>query len=280
MSGFGTQIQVGGNVSINFGTTGLAQETWSNDKMFVGGNFKVTGGSQAEQVWFSGDTEIGGNVQVNFGSGHGEFNSGLFGGGKSKIGGNLTVVGLNSIDFGIDNLTVGGDVSVTSGPEAGAFDQIRIGISQVAPVIIGGALNVHTSSGDDQVNIMRLQVGDAFNLSTGDGIDTVQIDDTLIMGSTLIDLGAGADSLQVDCRFKDSNGFSLSQATQFDGNLTVLAGAGDDYVNFSDTTGTRVIVVGNVSLVGGAGTDTFVHDQISNLYLGTKTEDFELGETF
>lgn len=278
MSGFGTKIQVGGNVSISFGTTGLAQEMWANDEMFVGGNFKVTGGNQQETVWFSGDTEIGGNVKVNYGSGHGVFNSGLFGGGTSKIGGNLTVVGSDSIDFGIDHLTVGGDVSVTSGPEAGAFDQIRIGISQVAPVNIGGSLNIHTSSGDDQINAMRLQVGDAFNLSTGDGIDTVQIDDSHIIGSSLIDLGGGADALQVDCRATDSNGFALPKATQFDSNLTVQAGAGDDNVNFSDSTGTRVIVVGNVSLVGGAGTDTFVHNQLNNLYLGTKTEDFELGE--
>jgi hypothetical protein len=96
----------------------------------------------------------------------------------------------------------------------------------------------------------------------------------------LIDLGSGADSLQVDCRATDSNGFSLLEATQFDSNLTVQAGAGNDNVNFSDTTGTRVIVVGNVSLVGGAGTDTFVHDEINNLYFGTKSEDFELGEAF
>ncbi|HEX3147071.1 MAG TPA: hypothetical protein VHR66_03255 [Gemmataceae bacterium] len=278
MSGFGTQIWVGGNVTVNFGATAAADEQWSNDAMFVGGNFKVMGGDQKEKVWFSGDTTIGGNVSVNFGGGRGEFNSGLFGGGSSKIGGNLTVVGKNSLDFGLDHLIVGGDVNVTSGPEASMADMVRIGISQVAPVIVDGALNIHTNSGADTIDIMRLHVGEGFTLSTGGGADQVQIDDSEFLGPTLIDLGGGADNLEIDCRFKDANGFNLNDPTQFQDNLTVQAGDGDDSVNFSDLTGTRVIVGGNLKLVGGLGGDMFVHDAAANKYLGTKFEDFEGGE--
>ncbi|HEX3149392.1 MAG TPA: hypothetical protein VHR66_15065 [Gemmataceae bacterium] len=53
---------------------------------------------------------------------------------------------------------------------------------------------------------------------------------------------------------------------------------GSDTLDISSSSGNGVNVDGKVNLIGGAGQDQF-HTGAGNQYLGTKKEDFELGDS-
>ncbi|HEX3147072.1 MAG TPA: hypothetical protein VHR66_03260 [Gemmataceae bacterium] len=274
------ELDVGANLTVSFGGMGLPpSDSWYSHTLNVGGSVTFTLGGVGGDSGASllGATVIGGNLSV---AATAPF--GLSIGGDSyatTIGGSLKFTGGPADDAAyFDRLQVAKDVTLNLG--AGSTGQhVHLGDNQAHPVVVGGNLSITTGAAADDILVLQTTVGKALTISTGGGADKVYIDDTSVTGATLIDLGAGADELHVDTKIANVDLDQLDGYTQFGGNFTVMAGDGDDLVDLSDSGGQHLVVGGITKLVGGIGKDTFKH-WTGNIYLGTHTEDFELGEAF
>ena len=70
-AGSTAQLQVGGSVTLNFGTTtGADLDFWNTGKIAVGHNFTVKGGSGdgLYEINWIGPNQIGGNLALQFGT--------------------------------------------------------------------------------------------------------------------------------------------------------------------------------------------------------------------
>ncbi len=239
----------------------------------VGGNLTYVGGVSNDFFQLNGGTTVGGGVTMTGGAGVNEFF--LF---NATVGGGVSFSGLGGTDVvGVENALVAKGVSVSLGNDdlSGApfvvNQRLRLGNS--AANAIGGALVVRGGNQADEIDVQRAVIGGALTISAGDGSDFVTLDDVDVHGTALIDLGAAADTLAVD----STNGFN--NFTRFAGNLTVQAGAGDDFVDFSFNTGTQINFGGVVKLYGGAGINDTFRDGANFFVLpqASHFEDFENG---
>ena len=154
-------------------------------------------------------------------------------------------------------------------------DILRFGAKETQGVSVGGNLTI-ASKAVSHVELVRTQVGGNLAVSTGNAADYVQVDDSTVTGSATFNLGGGNDQFVVDT-VASENALPLPGTVHIVGNLVVNAGAGGDTLDFSSTSGNGVKVDGNTKLIGGAGEDQFFNGA-ANQYLGTKKEDFELGD--
>jgi hypothetical protein len=272
-------FRISGNLAVSLGGA-TAFNTFFSGALVVGGTFAVTGGAGEDDVAFVGASEVGGSVTASLGGGINGYLVGYSGGAASTIGGGIAYTGLAGRDsIYLDNVIVGRNVTASFGD--GDSQVFRLGTRQGALVQIGGAVTLTTGNGADYVDISLTRIGGPLSLATVGGIDSVQIDDTNVNGPVRVDLGAGGDVLRVDTQSVTAGGTLLVGIVRFGSTLTVLGGDGNDLVDLSDTSGTSVRVGGNIHLFGGLGSDTFVHFEAGNLYLGAvKFEDFEMGESF
>jgi hypothetical protein len=279
-----TFLSVGGNLTVNLGGAGnMETNLWTTRGLDVGGNATFTAGAGYDTVILYGATTIGGNLAYNLGAGQNAIyvNDGGYDG-TAVVGRGLSYTGGADHDVvNLDALTVGTNVALALGGAPTGFQAVRIGMNHDKPVVVNGNLTVNIGESDSYVGVFRTQVGGNLSVTTGNKIDQVDLDDTAVIGLAMFNLGGGADQLNLDTNAKDINNALLTGEVHIGGALTVNAGTGDDAVDFSNVLpGGRVVVGGPVKLTGGAGQDTFNHWAPGNIYLGTKAEDFELGENF
>jgi hypothetical protein len=284
----GAPLRVGGSVTVDLRASSPAfippVDYWQSDALMVGRNFTVRGG---REVNLYGPNDIGGNVAINPGPGNGIFRVGwsevaLGNTSPTAIGGSVGYAGGTGDDLvSLDHVAVGRSVNLNLGASI-ASQRVEIGTTQPYPAQIHGSLTIRGDIGIS--NLIRTLVGGSLGIFLSDSSDVVVIDDTDIGGATLIDLRGGADSLSIDTRTNDLFlGVVLDDRTRFQSSFTVYGRAGADFVSLgSPFGGTGVNFGGPVRLFGGAENDSLVllMGLGGNLYLNTRTEDFDFGNDF
>jgi hypothetical protein len=276
-----TAMAVGGNVVVSFGNAlpgGF--NAWGSDKLSVGGTFAASGGTAKDGLYF-GETSIGGNMTATLGDGDNTLNiSTSMQPAASHIGGGVKfVAGAGRDEVDVCNVTIDRNVTLSLGGSSNISQQVAFGVFVDAPVVVNGNMSITLGSGGCTTQVNRCQIAGNLNVTTGNGFHNIWVNDTDVVGSATIVTGNDTDNVLIDTIDK-MNGFPLPGIVHIGGNFTVMTGGGDDLVDMSNLTGQHVVIGGNTKLVGGAGSDTFVYYKTGNVYLGTTTEDFELGENF
>ncbi len=178
---------------------------------------------------------------------------------------------------------VGGDVRVTGGggqDEVTASSKFRAdrdvvlnlmggddtvslgdtaGPTAMRPLAVGGSLSVLTGDGDDTVTLLGVTVAGASNFLTGNGADLLSIDAAAAFtGEVTANLGAGNDFLDIAQNTGSTAGVTFTAMATF------LLGAGNDRLRLGlavavDGDANSKVTVGTVGSVidGGAGADMF-----------------------
>lgn len=271
------QTQVGGAANFTLGKAPAAQDNLiALGEIAVGGNMNILGDTSADTLRFHKDLTLIGNFTANLGGGKNYLNFSQFGGASNTIDGRLTYVGGNGRDqVYVDGTSVGTDASFALGTSTDNDQFIRIGQGDVDGVHVQGALTITAGATNDRFSLRRLYVGKNLTLRTGDGEDQVRIDDVEIRGLTLIEMAAGNDLLEIE--MMESDGQPLDAKSVFAGKFTLRAGAGLDTVNFSrdEKTMTKVHFEDYVSLIGGAGYDSFINSTNNQFVVPGNFTDFE-----
>jgi hypothetical protein len=284
----GAPLRVGGSVAVDL--RGLPPafippvDYWQSDDLTVGRNFTFRGG---REVNLYGPNNIGGNVAIRPADGSGIFRVGwsevaLGNTAPTAIGGSLRYTGGGDDDLvALDHVAVGRGVTLDLGASLAA-QSVEIGTTQPYPVQVHGSLTIR---GDvESINLTRTLVGGNLGIVLAGSADVVVIDDTDIGGAAVIDLGGEADILAIDTRTNDVFlGVALDRRTRFQSSFTVYGRAGADFVSLgSPFGGTGVNFGGPVRLFGGTENDSLVLllGLGGNLYLNTRSEDFEFGNDF
>ncbi|EFF74850.1 type I secretion target GGXGXDXXX repeat (2 copies), partial [Achromobacter piechaudii ATCC 43553] len=151
----------------------------------------------------------------------------------------------------VDTVTVGGDVSITTGADADQITLVDSGLT--------GALTIAAGAGDNTLLLDTLTVGGATRITAGSGQDVIVLLDSGLMGALTLDAGDGDNAVLLDTvtvagatsitTGAGDDGITLRQSG-LTGSLTVAAGNGDNSV-LLDT----VTVGGDTSLTAGSGDD-------------------------
>jgi hypothetical protein len=185
----------------------------------VGGNAVILGGLGVDSIDMSLGNEILGNLAIRTRSGDDAVDLG------PDVGGNLLVnlgTGANqTLETG--TMIVYGNLTFASvGPGLNDWD--------IDDLTVMGTSRFFGGDGADTIVFDNCEFLGAVNVSTGKGGDVVAICDgghVYFRGATLIDLGDGADVLQLgDGGIGEAN---------FDFQVTLLGGAGDDLLNDLNT---------------------------------------------
>jgi len=264
LSTYGTSLAVGGAVRVNLrGAVG----NWLSGPLTCA-EAAVTGGPGNNQVGIAGTLAVTRSLRVSLGNGNNQL---TVGGGR--VGGEVSYTGGTGDDrVDVGEVAVTRDLKIALGAGSHTQQVNCIPANNLADVVVGGNLTV-TGTSATTVTLRRLRLAGDLSVTTGAGTDAVYIDDSDVNGDTRMRLGAGADAVYVET----TDAFVLFNAVKFGGSLFVDGGDGDDQVHLWNPGGQRVLVGGNVALIGSGGSDTFAHNAGQNLYLGLKAEDFEVG---
>jgi hypothetical protein len=275
-----TAFAIGGDVAIAFGGADAGgSNSWRSAKLSIGGSFLAKGGAANDSIYL-GESSIGGSVTAILGDGDNDLRiSTVLQTSATHIGGGIKYVGGAGQDkIDLCDQTVGKSVNLSLGAGKSP-QQVTFGHFNDSPVNINGNVSITLGDSGSEIEVSRSQIAGNFSLTAGNGVNNIWINDTDVVGSATFVLGNKSDKLMIDT-LDNVNFMPVPGIVQIGGNFTVLTGGGDDLVDMSNLGGQHVVVGGKTKLVGGAGSDTFVYYKTGNVYLGTKSEDFELGEDF
>jgi hypothetical protein len=236
-----TRMDVGGRVTIRNGAGNSDTMIDGDDALRTVGKGITVRYGRGYDTTVVRATNVGGLLSVNTGAplDFGRDNGGLGGGftfvggavaDRAAIGGVSLSIPRGYYGFSVNDVDVGGDLSLVSGPGA-----VLRGEVYLTGVTVIGKTSVRTGAAADLVFIDDALFGEFF-LSTGQGADTIEVErnveregTTLFLGETKLVLGNGND--------------------------TLLAGAADDPTR-------RLQVFAPTTFAGGSGSDTRTFDNI------------------
>lgn len=281
----GTALSVAGSVSFAFGDASTDLNDWVSGSLFVGGDFLAAGGPGRDEVGLFGDTEIDGALIADLGDWSNQLFLGYDGDGVTTIGGDLGYTGGVGFDaVYVDNTAVGGNAVLNLGSGGGDGQLVQFGTRQDAGVLIDGSLAITTGNEPDDVRIYGTTVSTRTTINTAGGDDFVFLDDVDLIGAVGVNLGSGNDRFEVEAGADNGNEPTptlLTGIARFGDGLTVNGGDGDDSIVMRGPDGEQIRAAGPVRLIGGRGQDTLtLPADATDVYLGTLSEDLELGENF
>lgn len=268
----GADLTAGGLAKVTLGGPIAAGENLAYfDNLVVGGSVSFVGGRGGDDVEFFGGLTAGGDFTFTAGDGYNYLDFNFESDATNTIGGKVSYTGGVNLDVVyVDGTTIGKSavfdlkdaVGLPSDPTDPLYNKQGVRLGQFMPAgnRIYGSLGIKSGTADfiDFIDIARTDVFNGLTVDVGGGVDIVRVNDSFIFGPARFNLGDGNDALRLEMDDVDGFGVPLDRMTSFGGPVSVLGGAGEDtfLISSDGVASTFVRFGGLVTADGGAGADT------------------------